>query len=50
LILGSLKPLWQQTEMKGVWIFYFDTDADLSGEDDNPILAGKIIQTDPQSS
>ncbi|MDB5260384.1 MAG: hypothetical protein JWN37_615 [Candidatus Nomurabacteria bacterium] len=49
LLTESIMPLLQGAKYKGVWMFHFKPELDLSGEDDNQVLGGTIVQTDPEA-
>lgn len=47
LLIKSIMPLVHYADMKGVWGFHFNPELNFAGPDDNPVLGGEIIQTDP---
>lgn len=47
LLIKSIMPLVHYADNKGVWGFHFDPYLEFAGQDDNPVLGGQIIQTDP---
>jgi hypothetical protein len=49
LLATYLMPLIHVAHLKGVWLFYFTPGADLTGDENNPILGGQITQTDPDA-
>ncbi len=49
LLVKSIIPLVHYKNDKGVWGFNFDPEQDFSGTNDNPVLGGTIIQTDPKA-
>lgn len=49
LLVKSILRLIHYAEVKGIWGIVFNPEADLSGEEDNPILGGYAIQTDSKA-
>lgn len=47
LLIKSTMPLVHYAGDKGIWAFHFDPELEFAGQDDNPVLGGTIIQTDP---
>lgn len=47
LLEKSLMPLVHYADNKGLWGFHFDPKLEFNGPDNNPVLGGYIIQTDP---
>lgn len=48
-IKRSIMPLIHYVDNKGLWTFHFNPEFNLNNEEDNPILGGSIIQTDPSA-
>lgn len=46
VLIKSIIPLIHYADNKGLWGFGFDPDANLSGEEGNPVLGGYVVQTD----
>lgn len=48
LLDSNLRPLIHVAKKKGFWSFFFDPNLmDIKWPDDNPVLGGYVVQTDP---